>query len=180
MSEMWSSQRGMIHAKAHVDPDVVLGPGTKVWQFASITRGTIMGRDCSVSPFAMLDGSIYGDRVLVSAGVACGAGFKVGSDVFLGPNVCLANDMWPKTDKEGYDDAKLRGNEHFAVIVGDGVAIGAGAVVLPGVSIGKGAVIACNATVDRDVPENTLFRRDGYIAFISDSWKRTRMRWARC
>lgn len=169
----------MIHPKAHVDSDVVLGEGTKIWQFASVTRGTIMGRDCSVSPFAMLDGSIYGDRVLVSAGVACGAGFKVGNDVFLGPGVCLANDMWPRASKEGYDDETLRGNKRFAVIVGDGVAIGAGAVVLPGVSIGKGAVIACNATVDRDVPENVVFKRDGYVAFISNEWSRTRMRWAK-
>ena len=79
-----------IHPKAHVDRETVrLGAGTKVWQFASITRGTIMGEDCSVSPHAMLDGSIYGDRVIISAGYAAGAGFKVGSAVFLGPNVTL-------------------------------------------------------------------------------------------
>ena len=125
----------------------------------------------------MLDGSIYGDRVLVSAGVACGAGFKVGNDVFLGPNVCLANDMMPRATKEGYDDRKLRSGECFAVIVGDGVAIGANSVILPGVSLGKGAVIAAGATVDRDVPENVVWARNGYIRQIPDDWAKRRMRW---
>jgi UDP-2-acetamido-3-amino-2,3-dideoxy-glucuronate N-acetyltransferase len=168
-----------VHSKAHVDRDTVqLGFGTRVWQFASITRGTIMGENCSVSPFAMLDGSVYGDRVIVSAGVACGAGFKIGSDVFLGPNCCLANDMWPASNKDGYDDEKLRSGEYFSVIVDDGATIGAGAVVLPGVRIGRGAIVAAGAVVDRNVPDGFLWRRNGYLAPVPVNRNAKRMRWA--
>lgn len=169
----------MIHPKAHVDPDVVLGAGTKVWQFASVTRGTVMGRDCSVSPFAMLDGSVYGDRVVVSGGVTIGAGFWLGSDIFLGPSCCLGNDMWPAAHKDGYDDAKLRSKEHFAVIVEDGATIGALAMVLPGVRVGRNAVVAAGAVVDRDVPDGFLWRRNGYLSPVPAERNSKRMRFAR-
>lgn len=171
-----------VHTKAHVDRDTVqLGFGTRVWQFASITRGTIMGENCSVSPFAMLDGSIYGDRVIVSGGVMAGAGFKVGNDVFLGPNVVLCNDCWPFASKDGYDDAALRSGEKFAVVVEDGVAIGAGAVILPGVRIGKGAVVAAGAVVESDVPAGVVLRRNAYTSpGVPPSWREKRMRWAQC
>ncbi len=171
-----------IHAKAHMDRDTVrIGAGTKVWQFASITRGTVIGEDCSVSPFAMLDGSIYGDRVIVSGGVMAGAGFRVGNDVFLGPNVVLANDCWPFASKEGYRDDMLRDGSHFAVVIEDGAAIGAGAVILPGVRVGACAVIAAGAVVDKDVPSGMVLRRNGYTSLrVPDDWASKRMRWARC
>lgn len=169
----------LIHHLAHVDHTVRLGRGTRIWQFASLTRGVVMGEECSVSPFAMLDGSQYGDRVIVSAGFAAGAGFKVGSDVFIGPSVTLCNDMWPGADKRGYDAKALRSGERFAVIVEDGVTLGAGCVVLPGVRIGEGAIIAAGAVVDHDVPPNTVFRLNGYTGLRPDDWRERRMRWAK-
>lgn len=168
----------MIHPLAHVEDSVTLGAGTRVWQFASLTRGTVMGADCSVSPFAMLDGSIYGDRVIVSGGVKAGAGFKVGNDVFLGPNVVLANDLWPFASKDGYDDAVLRAGERFAITIGEGAFIGANATVKPGVTIGRGSGVECGAVVDRYVPDGMLYRVGGYISMVPEDWREKRMRWA--
>lgn len=169
-----------IHPLAYVDDTVTLGEGTRVWQFASITRGTVMGRDCSVSPFAMLDGSVYGDGVIVSGGVMAGAGFLVGNNVFLGPNVVLCNDLWPFADKEGYDDPALRSGERFAVVIEDGAAIGAGAVILPGVRIGAGAVVAAGAVVERDVPGGMVIHRNGYHGIhVPAHWRESRMRWVK-
>jgi UDP-3-O-[3-hydroxymyristoyl] glucosamine N-acyltransferase len=169
-----------IHPLAHVDRDTVdIGEGTRVWQFASITRGTILGKDCSVSPFAMLDGSQYGDRCVISGGVMAGAGFHVGNDVFLGPNVVLCNDCWPFASKDGYDDEALRSGEKFAVIVEDGVAIGAGAIILPGVRICAGAVVAAGSVVCENVPANTVYRRNNYTSpQVPAHWRELRMRWA--
>lgn len=167
-----------IHPKAHVDETVILGEGTKVWQFASITRGCVMGRDCSVSPHVMLDGSVYGDGVIFSAGFAAGAGFKVGSNVFFGPSSLLVNDVYPLADKNGYDDAALRSGEQFAVIIEDDVCIGGHAIVLPGVRIGKGALIAAGAVVDRDVPPGMTWTRNGYLNPNRHDMMERRMRWA--
>jgi acetyltransferase-like isoleucine patch superfamily enzyme len=40
--------------------------------------------------------------------------------------------------------------------VGDGVWIGARAILLPGVTVGAGAIVAAGAVVTRDVPADTL------------------------
>lgn len=178
MGENALALKAFVHPRAHVDDSVRLGPGTRVWQFASITRGAMLGVDCSVSPGAMLDGSRYGDRVIVSGGVACGAGFLVGDDVFLGPNVCLANDLWPTADKDGYDDQALRAGERWSVIVEDRVSIGANAVVLPGVRIGAGSFVAAGAVVSRSVPPGRLWTRGGEIAPLPLGLAARRMRWA--
>jgi maltose O-acetyltransferase len=42
------------------------------------------------------------------------------------------------------------------VFIGDGVWIGAGAIICPGVSLGAGAVIGAGSVVTRDVPEGVL------------------------
>lgn len=166
-----------IHPLAHVDGSTV-GARTKVWQYASVTGGTVLGEDCSVSPSAMLHGPVFGDRCIASGGVMMGPGFKIGNDVFLGPNAVLCNDLWPAADKDGYDAEALRSGEHWAVIVGDNAIIGAGAVVLPGVRIGKGAVVAACARAARDVPAGMVLSPDGSLSPKPANWRERRMRWA--
>lgn len=71
-------------------------------------------------------------------------GVKFGAGVFVGPRVTFTNDRNPPH------------NEFLRTIVGEHVAIGAGAVILPGVSIGKHALIGAGAVVTKDVPENSV------------------------
>lgn len=169
------SETAFIHPLAHV-ADSLVGARTKIWQFASVTGGTVLGEDCSVSPSAMLHGPRFGDRCVISGGVMMGPGFVLGDDVFVGPNVTLCNDVWPRADKTGWDAEMLRDGRCVAVRVGDGASIGAGAVILPGVSIGEGAMVAALAACDRDVPAGHLFRRDGSIVEINTAWTKRRMR----
>lgn len=151
-------ETAFIHPKAHVE-GVTIGARTKVWQFASVIRGTVLGEDCNVASCATLDGPVFGDRCKISQGVAMGPGFKFGDDVFVGPNVTVCNDRWPAAHQDGFDMAALQWKwGEWTVIVEDGASIGANAVVLPGVVIGAGAVIAAGAVVNRSVPAGHLFR----------------------
>jgi UDP-2-acetamido-3-amino-2,3-dideoxy-glucuronate N-acetyltransferase len=163
-----------IHPKAHVDEGCTVGARTKVWQFASVTRGTVLGEDCSVSPHAMLDGSKYGDRVVISGGVMAGDGFEVGDDVFLGPNVTLCNDRWPSASKNGYRGDLLR-RGFVTVRIKSGAWVGANAVLLPGVTVGKMAAVAAGSAVHCDVPDGYLFTRSNGMFLIKDSWRERRM-----
>lgn len=165
----------VIHAQAMVQ-GAKIGARTVVWQFATVILGTELGADCSVGAGAVLSGPRFGDRCKISSGVVMGPGFWIGDDVFVGPNAVLANDMWPEVSTEGYDDARLRNKQVFAVIVEDGVSIGANAVVLPGVRIGKGSVISAGAVVDRNVPDGFLFRRNGYLSEVPQDRRQKRMR----
>jgi len=164
-----------IHPKAHVEGSDI-GPGCKVWQFASITRGTRLGAGCSVAPFALLDGPKFGDRCVISMHVAMGAGFVIGDDCFIGPGVVFANDVWPSASRVGWDYDMLADGRCVAVRMGDGASVGANAVILPGVNIGARAMIAAGAVCGVDVPASHLFKRDGSIVEINTAWAKRRMR----
>lgn len=172
------ARRPFIHPKAHVE-GATLGAGTKVWQFATVIRGTVLGEDCTVAAGACLDGPRLGDRCIVSPGVDIGPGFEIGDDVFLGPGVVLCNDAWPRTHKEGWDAEALR-NGAVCVRIGNGASLGAHAVVMPGVTIGEGAMIAAGSVVTGDVPAGALWQRDGMMRLHIDEERRiaARMRLA--
>lgn len=173
------AETAFIHPKAHVD-GASIGPGTRVWQFASVIRGTRLGSDCNVASGATLDGPWFGDRCIISQNVAMGPGFFVSDDVFIGPNVTICNDRWPRTDKIGFDDKLLRDSEFVSVFIKAGACIGANAVVLPGVVIGRRAVVAAGAVAEKNVPDEHLLRRDGNMVQIKPEWREHRMREARC
>ena len=168
-------ERAFIHPLAHAE-DAILGPRTKVWQFASITRGAWLGADCTVAPGAMLDGCRFGDRCSIGPSVSMGPGFLVGDDVFIGPSVTFCNDVWPRSDKTGFDAETMRRGEFWTVIVGNGAGIGANAVILPGVHIGSGAFVAAGAVCGVSVPPNHLLKRSGEIVEINTAWTKRRMR----
>jgi UDP-2-acetamido-3-amino-2,3-dideoxy-glucuronate N-acetyltransferase len=97
-----------------------------------------------------------------------GPGFKVGSDVFIGPNVTVCNDRWPVTHKYGWEIEKYQSGE-WAVIIEDGVGIGANAVILPGVRIGKGSMVAAGAVVSTSIPDHHVwFHKERCVPIEND------------
>jgi UDP-2-acetamido-3-amino-2,3-dideoxy-glucuronate N-acetyltransferase len=167
-----------IHRLAHVE-NARIGARTRVWQFASVIRGTVLGADCNVASCATLDGPVFGDRCIISQGVAMGPGFLFGNDIFVGPNVTICNDRWPTTSKLGFDITALQ-RGRWAVIVMDGASIGANAVVLPGVTIGERAMIAAGAVVSGNVPADHILYRNGALSKIWSDRPIRRMRQAEC
>lgn len=155
-----------IHPHAVVQPTVKIGAGTKVWQFASVIRGAVVGKDCNIASCAILDGAHVGDGCAIGHGAQLHPGTKIGNRVFVGPGAIFCNDMWPSVGKEGF---ALGG---WTVIVEDDASIGAGAIILPGVRIRKGSMVAAGACVDRDVQEGMVWRRNGYMAAIPDEVER--------
>lgn len=163
-----------IHPLAHVE-NATIGARTRVWQFASVIRGTVLGEDCNVASCATLDGPRFGNRCIICQGVAMGPGFLFGDDCFIGPNVTICNDRWPVANKHGFDITRFQNGSSWTVVVRDGVSIGANAVVLPGVIIGAGAMIAAGAVVSRDVPPLHLYRRDNTLKSIPEGYRPRRM-----
>lgn len=167
-------ETAQIHRMAFVD-GATIGPRTRVWQFASAIRGARLGADCNVASCATLDGPWFGDRCIISQGVAMGPGFLVGSDVFIGPNVTICNDRWPATSKDGFLPDLLR-SDFVAVHIKDYASIGANAVVLPGVTIGRRAMVAAGAVACVNVPDDHLLQRSGDLIKIKPEWRAKRMR----
>jgi acetyltransferase-like isoleucine patch superfamily enzyme len=165
----------LIHPLAYVE-NAVIGARTRVRQFASVTGGTVLGEDCSVSPFAMLHGPRFGDRCRISGGVMMGPGFLVRNDVFIGPNVTVCNDSWPRVHKDRFDPDAFA--DHPCVVIEDGASIGANAVILPGVRIGAHAMVVAGAVVAADVKAGHLYGLSGAQGPIGSEDTKVRMRFA--
>lgn len=163
-----------IHPKAHVE-GASIGARSRVWQFASVIRGAVMGEDCNIATGACLDGSQIGDRVILGHNVAMGPGFRVFDDVFIGPNVTLCNDAWPRVAKGDWDASRFN-PVTFAIIIESRASIGANSVILPGVRIGFGAMIAAGSVVTKDVPARGLWKDRALVE--TNIRERPRMRFA--
>jgi acetyltransferase-like isoleucine patch superfamily enzyme len=122
-----------------------IGRGTRIWQFVVVLQGARIGEDCNICSHCFIENEvIMGDRVTVKCGVQLWDGLRIGSDVFIGPNVSFANDKYPRS---GHRDFEV-----LASTIEDGASVGAGATILPGVRIGARAIVGAGAVVTKNVP----------------------------
>jgi UDP-2-acetamido-3-amino-2,3-dideoxy-glucuronate N-acetyltransferase len=155
----------MINELAHVDADVVLGTGTRVWQFATIIRGASLGSHCVVGACANIDGARLGNGCRIGHGASLHPGLHAGDEVFFGPGAIVCNDPWPRVRATDFDLKKLL-DGFVCVRIGKQASIGAGAIVLPGRTIGDNAMISAGAVVEVDVPAGYLLKRSGELVEI--------------
>jgi acetyltransferase-like isoleucine patch superfamily enzyme len=136
-----------IHPQALVESDRI-GAGTRIWAFAHVMPGAVIGADCNICDHTFIEGRVtIGDRVTVKSGVYLWDGVVVEDDVFIGPQATFTNDALP------------RSRQPFTLqrtIVRCGASVGAGAVILPGLSIGAGAMVGAGSVVTRDVPDGAV------------------------
>lgn len=169
------SAAAYMHPQAFVDDGCQVADGATVWQFASVVRDAVVGAGTSIGANATIDGAVIGSRCRIQSGARLYPGATLEHEVFVGPNVVICNDAWPRVDKTGFYLVKYR--DRVSVRIKHGAAIGAGAIVLPGVTVGVNAMIAAGAVVDRDVPDRHILSRDGRL--IRDDGRRVqRMRFA--
>jgi len=164
------------HPRAHADDSVTIGARTRVWQFASVIRSAVVGMDCTLATCSIVDGARLGNGCIVSHGAFIDPGINIGDDVFIGPHVSLCNDAWPRTVKTHFNIDLLISGEFVTTKILDGASVGANAVVLPGITIGKRALVAAGAVVDRSVPPDCIFKRNGSIIKIDFERLGRRMR----
>lgn len=94
--------------------------------------------------FAIGDNSHIGRQSVVAAG----GGVEIGRNCAISSHVSVFS---VSNAPDGVSDVENRPRVQMPVRIGDGVFIGAGAVILPGVTIGPRAVIGAGAVVLRDV-----------------------------
>lgn len=143
-----STQALFVHHLADVQ-SLNVGNGTKVWQCAVVLPGARIGKHCNICSHVFIENDvIIGNRVTVKAGVQLWDGARIEDDVFIGPNVTFANDLFPRS--------KRKPKEFLQTIVHRSASIGANATILPGLTIGRAAMVGAGAVVTRDVPANAI------------------------
>jgi acetyltransferase-like isoleucine patch superfamily enzyme len=138
-----------------------VGAGTRIWAFAHVMGGAVVGCDCSIGDHAFLEtGARIGDRVTIKNQVMVWDGVEIGDDVFVGPGALFSNDRLPRSRRMALPAVRerYRRGPHWleATRVERGASIGAGCVILAGVTIGCYAMVAAGAVVTGDVPAHAL------------------------
>lgn len=116
-----------------------------------------MGENCVIEPPLRVNwgkNCHLGDNVYVNFNltVVDDADVLIGDDVMIAPNVTIATAGHPV-------DADLRRQGmqfNHSVRIGNGVWIGAGAIILPGVTIGDNTTIGAGSVVTRDIPAGVV------------------------
>ena len=138
----------MIHPQA-ICESVHIGDRTRVWAFAHILPGAVIGQDCNICDGVFVENDVrVGDRVTVKCGVQLWDGVTLEDDVFIGPNATFTNDPFPRSRKKPQQFART--------LVAGGASIGANATLLPGIVVGRGAMVGAGAVVLRDVPPHAI------------------------
>jgi len=117
--------------KARIEPGALIREKVEIGDGAVIMMGAVINIGAIVGPGTMID-----------MGVVLGGRATVGANCHIGAGAVLAGVVEPASATP--------------VIIGDGVLVGANAVVIEGVRVGANAVVAAGAVVVEDVPEGAV------------------------
>lgn len=145
-----------------------VGAGTRVWAFAHVLPGAVIGADCNICDCAFVENdAVLGDRVTVKNGTLVFAGVTCEDEVFLGPNVLFTNDLRPRAHlRKGQDDL-------LPTLIRRGASLGAGVVVVCGHVVGEYAFAAAGAVIATDVPAHAFMagnpaRQKGWVCVCGE------------
>ena len=116
---------------ARIEPGAILRDGVEIGDNAVVMMGAILNI-----------GAVVGEGSMIDMGAVLGGRATVGKHCHIGAGAVLAGVIEPPSA--------------MPVVIGDGVVVGANAVVLEGVQVGRNAVVAAGAVVTEDVPENAV------------------------
>jgi acetyltransferase-like isoleucine patch superfamily enzyme len=104
-----------------------IGDETFVGPFVEITRGTVIGRRCTIESHSFIC-----DQVTLE------------DDVFIGHGVMFTNDLYPRSRRQV---------ARMTTLVKAGCSVGSNATIVPGITLGEYAVIGAGAVVTKSVPD---------------------------
>lgn len=134
-----------VHETAQVDPEVVIGNGTKIWHFSHLLTGCQIGENCSIGQNVVIGNGVkIGDNCKIQNNVSVYEGVELEDNVFCGPSMVFTNVFNPRCEFP-------RKNEYKKTVVKIGATFGANSTILCGITIGEYAFIGAGAVVIADV-----------------------------
>jgi len=129
----------IVYENTQLDNDVETGTHVVIREKSQIGSGSIIGSA------TIIDGEvIIGKNARIQSHNFIPPKLKIGDDVFLGPSVRFANDLYPVS------------NRLIETVVKDHVVIGIASIILPGITLGERSIIAAGSVVTKDVPSDTV------------------------
>jgi len=151
-----------VHSSAAVDEPCEIGPGTKIWHFSHVMKGSRIGANCNLGQNVhVAPGVRIGTNVKIQNNVSLYTGVELEDDVFCGPSMVFTNVITPRSHVN-------RKSEYRKTLVRRGASLGANSTIVCGTTVGEFAFVGAGAVVTKDVPAHALVvgvpaRRVGWV-----------------
>jgi UDP-2-acetamido-3-amino-2,3-dideoxy-glucuronate N-acetyltransferase len=134
-----------IHPTAVIEPGVLLDEDVKVWHFAHVRQGAVLGAKVSIGKDVYVDADVtIGEGSRIQNGVNIYKGVGIGRWCFVGPAVVFTNDLHPRVGRKTWSVVPT--------VLEDGCSLGAGAIIRCGIRIGAFSMVGAGAIVTKDIP----------------------------
>lgn len=137
-----------VHELAVVEDGAKIGAESRIWRWSLVRGDTQIGERVKIGSWVIIaPGVRIGDNCKIEDGAKVYGPLIMEDKVFVGPNVVLSNDRFPRAEVFDWHPPDK------PTVLKEGCSVGSGAVILPGLTIGKGAMIGAGAVVTVDVPD---------------------------
>ena len=145
-----------IHPTAILEPGVVIGPGSAVWDNVHIRHDTTLGDECIVGEKTHIAyGVRIGHRVKINSFVYICNAVTIEDGVMISAGTIFTNDRFPRATTP--DLKHLRPSEPddhtLPTLIKEGATIGAGCIIGNDLRIGRFAMIGMGSVVTKSVPD---------------------------
>jgi UDP-2-acetamido-3-amino-2,3-dideoxy-glucuronate N-acetyltransferase len=150
------------HETAIIDEGCEIGPGTKIWHFSHILKGSKIGANCNIGQNVVIGPDVtIGNQCKIQNNVSVYKGVTLEDGVFCGPSMVFTNIFNPRAEIRKMDQVR-------PTLVKHGATLGANSTIVCGVTIGKYSFIGAGAVVTKDSPDYSLVvgnpaRQIGYM-----------------
>jgi len=145
-----------IHPTALVEDDVIIGPGSAIWDHAHIRHGARLGAQCIVGGKSHISYDVrIGNRVKINSFVFICTGVTIEDCVMVSAGTIFTNDRTPRaTTPDLLHPRTSDPDEHTkTTLVREGATIGARCVIGCDLTIGRFAMIGMGSVITRSVPD---------------------------
>ena len=139
-----------VHPSAIVDEGAQIGAGSRIWHFAHICGGAVIGKNCSFGQNVFVGNKVtVGDNCKIQNNVSVYDNVFLEEGVFCGPSMVFTNVYNPRSLIE-------RKSEYRNTVVKKGATLGANCTIVCGITVGRFAFIGAGAVANKDVPDYAL------------------------
>jgi UDP-2-acetamido-3-amino-2,3-dideoxy-glucuronate N-acetyltransferase len=160
-----------IHPTAIIEPGVIVGRHTAIWDHVHVRHSTRIGAECIIGEKTHIAYDVtIGDRVKINAFVYICTGVTIERGVMISAGTVFTNDRFPRATTPDFREllSSEPDEKTLATLVREGATIGAQATIGPGLTIGRFAMVGMGSVVTHDVPDFALVignpaRTVGYV-----------------
>ena len=152
MSNSSSESDFFAHETACVDDGAIVGNNSKIWHFAHVMKGAVIGEGCILGQNVVVMPNVsVGNFCKVQNNVSLYEGVVLEDYVFCGPSMVFTNVLTPRAEFP-----RATSEHYHKTLVKRGASIGANATIVCGNPIGEYAFIGAGSVVTKEVPDYAL------------------------